>query len=69
MSWRTGFEIPLTPGNASSSLEFTDSIRYKVIGFPLGRLPSVGDVFPGFFRLLCCFRGWWLVGEPLNPKV
>lgn len=40
MSWRTGFEIPLTPGNASSSLEFTDSIRYKVIGFPYYRWPE-----------------------------
>ena len=48
---RTAFEIPLTSGYASISLEFSDSIWYKVIGFPLGRLPSAGDVFPGFFLI------------------
>ena len=21
------------------------------------------------YWLLCCFRGWWFVGEPLNPNV
>lgn len=28
-------------------------------------LALISDVF----WLLCCFRGWWFVGEPLNPNV
>lgn len=30
-------------------LNFSRSPLYKMVGFPHGRLPSAGDVFPGFF--------------------
>ena len=32
-------------------LNFSRSPLYKMVGFPHGRLPSAGDVFPGFFLI------------------